>query len=260
MRDQRSIFRGELRRLHLMWREWDSYIRLGGPDKEALERLTLFKADLCSRIGESRIKDKAPWFARVEAACAPAVKRTRTARATRDADRGADGHPPIWRGASDDGPPRRVVGVVWSRKVGRWAIRIVTKMGEYWDTDTEGVSLLDLAMDVDEIRVAFTIRGFFSARPGLRNNIWNEPASAKAMMFSAEQSGQFELNRDNPRCAHAAVWLQRKADWEADNASAFRSGRLPSSFRTVPKVSSIVDRISRDAPAPATPPILIKPA
>jgi len=216
----------EILRLHRVWERWDLFARTWGEAPDELAQLDAFKSSILERIGQTRMKpeNKEKWRAKVEAACGPQPKRTRTSsHVTRTEALSISQQCPLWSGPNGDGPLRRVVGVVWCRKVSRWAIRIQTRQGEYINTNTQGIPPDRLAFEVDHMKVMLMLRGYFSPRDGMRHTAFNDWETAKDML---ESGSDISPDLDNPLHSHLYGWMKRVSYRDALNANAARSGRF----------------------------------
>lgn len=237
---QVTAFNYEIRRLHGMWAEWQRYERDGGPAKSAHERFAAFKASLLERIEQSRLKTKDRWRERIEAACAPAPqsKPRTTSRATRTEDLSIGHRFPLWPGPTGEGELRRVVAVTWSNKVGRWAIRISTRLGDYWNTHTEGLSLEALAYTADHMKCVLTLRGFLSPLPGMTKSAWNDYECAQEKLECG-----VELDLDNARHAHLNEWIVR-----IERREKQRAGGYICTLHSIPKYADVMRIVNKALP------------
>jgi len=218
-----------------MWETWDRYTRdsVGPLTDQAFYHFTTFKADLLTRIANTRCKDKRKWEAMVEAACQPTPPKPQPQTPQTKRLPGTSLYPqpydcPRWTGLDDNEPERKIVGLVWSRKVGRWAVRITTRLGEYIDTQTVGVDWKTLAVTIDHIKCAFLTRGYFSAgwERHMKKSAWNDLAFAKEKIGC----GYVELDEEKPLHKRALDWLERVAVREKMNAG----GRGSCTLHAVP--------------------------
>ena len=245
MISSRTVLHEAIRRLHQVWRRWDLFNRDGVPMAEAEAALLRdMKADLLARIGLSRIRNKAAWYERVEAACAPPPVKVASSvpACVRDFEQPHDC--PTWRGLDSNEPERRIVGLFWCRRVGRWAIRIQCRRihgqrAEYLNTETHGMSWGHLAVAIDHLKCVLILRGHLSLPVfGTRTSAWNAWSFAKEKM----DCGDVELDLDNPLHAHLAQWLSRQEKLTED-----RIKYPDATLRDYPKETAAEARYINDA-------------
>jgi hypothetical protein len=205
-----------------MWREWDLYTRTGGPVEFAAKRLAEWKEAVLKRISDSRMKPETRdrWNGEVERAAAPPLVAAPTL--ARRYERPDDG--PTWRGLDENEPERRIRGLFWCHKAGRWAIRIQTSRGNYVNTNTHALSWGRLACEIDHMKCALVLRGFLVI--GTKHSSWNAVDLAKERL-GCESA---DLDQENPLHAHLLAWLQRCDQRDEENALAERRGCLPISL------------------------------
>lgn len=146
---------------------------------------------------------------------------------------------PLWHGPDGEGPPRRVVGVSWCGKLGRWAIRFKTRLGEYINTNTHKLSPAELADEVDRIKAHLVFRGHLDGR--IRVGAWNDKTmvAVNLKMLEAHQGDALDsddaLGIAEPFYAHLVCWLKDQSEYAKHCMEARRNGRIPDTFKRFEK-------------------------
>jgi len=205
--ERRAQLNKYIRQLAEYWGTFNLYARDGGDDctlaANARERALSFEDTVKARVAETKFHDKAQWFDKIEKAKAGPPKKRKRSRSTRTFDTCAENRLPVW--TDDEGQTRRLVGVRWNLCLGRWAIRICTKHGDYENThlgalDAEG--MYALAPQLDYMR-AFLVHNRWLTLHRWRSDQWNDVVMAKAY------PPDITLDEFNPLHAHLAEWMRR---------------------------------------------------
>ena len=252
----RTILNGQIRRLHYKWRQWDMCVRTGGPVETEFELFNELKSTLISQVAD--FKDRDAWLAKIDSACGPAPERKPRAPRAVVARTDVISHEariPLWSGPNGDEALKRVVGVAWCGKVGRWAIRIRTRLGEYINTHTDGISLFDLAYLTDHFKCIMMVGaydplsleidksvggGFLSPRPGMRKSAWNDYENAQEKL----ECGGLSIEHDHEMFGHLHTNL---ADWfsRVIRNEGYKSRGFITTVHAMPRHSSIVKQVDK---------------
>jgi len=255
-------WKSEIHRIRLLWADVRRYSADWGADypqvvarREQAESLSKRLRILVSECKRMKPENKAKWYADIDAAMlepetkdsAPRPKPS--TRATRTESIAYENRFPLWHGPEGDGAPRRVVGVAWCGKRGRWVIRLRTRLGEYVNMDTLGFSPAELADEVDRIKAHLVFRGHLDGR--VRVGVWNDKSMVAFNLKALEAHQGDALDSDDvlglaaPLYAHLSEWLQDQSDYAKHCMEAARAGRLPDTFKRFPKKAWYTARMQR---------------
>jgi uncharacterized small protein (DUF1192 family) len=255
-------WKNEIRRIASLWAEVRRYSADWGADsqqvtarREEAERRAYRLRLLVSEVRRMKPENKAKWYAEIDAAALEPQPKVRAARkpttpAQRTEAIAAENRLPLWHGPNGDWPaPRRVVGVSWCSKLGRWAIRFSTRLGEYVNTNTHGLTPAELADEVDRIKAHLVFRGHLDGRA--RVGAWNDKTAIAFNLKVLEAQQGDALDSDDslgiaePLYAHLVCWLKDQSEYAKHCMEATRAGRLPDTFKRFPKQSWYDARMKR---------------
>ena len=244
-------WKSEIHRIRLLWADIRRYAADWGPDhpqvqqrREQAESMAHRLRVIISEVRRMKPENKAKWYAEIDeaslepAAKAPAQRKPSTPRA-RTEYIAHENRLPLWHGPDGQGAPRRVVGVSWCGKLGRWAIRFRTRLGEYVNTNTHGLTPAELADEVDRIKAHLVFRGHLDGR--VRVGAWNDKTSVafNLKLLEAQQGDALDsddaLGIAEPFYAHLVRWLKDQSEYAKHCMEAQRNGRLPDTFKRFEK-------------------------
>jgi len=225
-----SAFRLEVRRLQSLFTTWQCYLADGAEllAVESEQRFRAFDALLRERISKSNvIHNKKRWFSMLDAIQVvkaeepPEPPEPEESRKDLHEDRCTTQLFPTWKGPSGSGEEQRITGLVWCRKLQRWAIRLQTRFGTYYNSNIPNIPFEELPWELDFLRWHLRARCFFDVTGYLRKSAWNDYDLWGAALHAPQ------LDPEVPHHRHLLCWMERIQLRNEQNANSERCGRLP---------------------------------